>query len=651
MRTILATSLLTLFAAGTPLAQSPVPIAEAVVDADGDGIVDRVGDTFVVRGEVTAAPYRARRNGRDETRLYIQDETAGVRVTVPQYERLTPFRVGVAVTCVGRLEQFNGMPVLNLRELVDVGPSPGVDAQAVDPRSYDGEALSGRLVTFEGPVFYEDQRYYIGTGPNRVRLFLTEANGLVPFTARFQSGFRVAITGVMEQFDSTAPFLTGYRVRPRDASDVVVGVPLLSRPEFKIALVVGLSILAILLGWLAYRSWRAKSQLESPQVQRIQSLGTMASGIAHEFNNYLLAIGGFAELARSELPQDSSASPHIDEVLAAARRAKGLIEQILSYSAAEDREMVAVDAREAIEEGLRLLGAMLPSTIQLVEQLDANDGLLRVDRGQLNQVLLNLGANASHAMPQGGTFTVKLQQMKPSAEQVRRLGLRGAEPHALIEVSDTGVGMEEHVRQRIFDPFFTTRERSEGTGLGLSVVQGIINRHGGAIHVDSVVGEGTKFRIYLPLAAAVEQLEVQEAAPKQPCLPAPEGLAGFRALVVDDQRNLALLVEKMLARMGFGVVMSTDGEDAARKLGGSHGSFDLIVSDLTMPRVDGLELCRRAREQGVEVPFLLITGNAALLEEGEWRAAGVTSLLTKPFSPEELQAEVAKILPSVRSTT
>jgi CheY-like chemotaxis protein len=107
----------------------------------------------------------------------------------------------------------------------------------------------------------------------------------------------------------------------------------------------------------------------------------------------------------------------------------------------------------------------------------------------------------------------------------------------------------------------------------------------------------------------------------------------------------------MLARMGFGVVMSTDGEDAARKLGGSHGSFDLIVSDLTMPRVDGLELCRRAREQGVEVPFLLITGNAALLEEGEWRAAGVTSLLTKPFSPEELQAEVAKILPSVRSTT
>ncbi|MGC6487865.1 MAG: ATP-binding protein [Planctomycetota bacterium] len=649
MRSVPRLLLAALSLAGALCAQAPVPIAEVVLDADGDGIVDRVGETFVVRGEVTAAPFRARRSGADETRLYIQDDGAGIRVTVPQYERLTPFRVGVSVTCEGRLEQYNGMPVLNLRELLGVGPATGVEATPVDPRAYDGEALCGKLVTFHGPVFYDEQRYYIGEGPNRVRLFLTEANGLVPFTAQFQDGFEVAITGVLEQFDSTAPFLTGYRVRPRDETDVVVGVPLLARPEFKVALVVLLSIVAALLGWLAFRSWRAKSQLESPQVQRIQSLGTMASGIAHEFNNYLLAIGGFAELARGELPVGAPARAHIDEVLAAAGRAKALIEQILSYSAAEDREMVPVDAREAMEEGMRLLGAMLPATVQLVERLDSGAGMFRVDRGQLNQVLLNLGTNASHAMPQGGTLCVELRRQVPPADKARALGLRSSEPHAMIEVRDTGVGMTEDVRQRVFDPFFTTRERSEGTGLGLSVVQGIVKRHGGAIEVDSVVGEGTTFRVYLPLAAAVEQADFAAAEAASPAQAAPRDLGGCRALVVDDQRNLAVLVQKMLARMGFEVVVSTDGEDAARRAVDAPRAFDLIVSDLTMPRVDGLELCRRARAGGVNAPFLLITGNASTLEEGAWRNAGVTALLTKPFSPEELQAEVAKLLPPAQS--
>jgi len=655
MRTVTALSLLTLVVAGSLSAQQPVPIAEVVVDADGDGVVDRVGETFVVRGEVTAAPYRARRSGEDETRFYVQDASAGIRVTLPQYARLTPYRLGVTVTCEGRLEQYNGMPVLNLRELLGVSPSAGVTPEHVDARSYDGEALCGRLVKFEDRVFYEEQRYYIGDGPNRVRLFLTEANGLVPFTASFQDGFRVEVTGVLEQFDSTAPFLTGYRVRPRAAADVVIGVPLLFRPELKVALVLGLSVLAVALGWLAFRSWRAKSQLESPQVQRIQSLGTMASGIAHEFNNYLLAIGGFAELARGELPRDSAARPHIDEVLAAAGRAKALIQQILSYGAEEDREMVPVDAREAIQEGLRLLGAMLPATVQVVERLDRDVGMLRVDRGQLNQVLLNLGANASHAMPQGGTFQVTLRKVRPSPENVRKLGLRGEQPHALVELIDTGVGMEEQVLQRIFEPFFTTRERSEGTGLGLSVVQGIIKRHGGAIQVDSVVGEGTKFRIYLPLAASVEQRRSigsdPEGASENAALPTPRELAGCRALVVDDQLNLAMLVSKMLGKMGFEVVTSTAGEDAAAKLLEAGARFDLVVTDLTMPKVDGLELCRRARAAGVEAPFLLITGNSSLLEDGEWHAAGASGLLTKPFSPDELQAKVTKLLGAARSAT
>ena len=626
-------------------AQEPVPIAEATVDADGDGNIDRIGETFRVRGTLTVRPFKAFRGDRREYRFYLQDDTGGLRVVKPKSTSSTDLRTGLAVEIEGVLDQYNGMPVLMMSELIDIGPSPPVEPVLISQGDYDGEKLCGSLVTMHSPIYYEEKRYFLGEGPDRVRAFLMPTKEYIPFVADIEPGFYVSVTGVLEQYDTTPPFLGGYRIRPRNSADVKVGVPFLSRPEGRATVVIGLVLLAAMLGWLALRWWRAKSQLESPKVQRIHALGTMAGGIAHEFNNYLLAISGFTELARDELADDSPARPHLDEVLAASSRAKTLIEQILSYSTTKDSELVPIDARGAVKEGLRLLSAVMPATVQIVEVLDSDTGMLRADRGQLSQVILNLGTNASHAMPQGGEFRVALGRVQVNADQRRALGLASEGPHAQLEISDTGVGMEEDVRQRIFDPFFSTRERSKGTGLGLSVVQGIVKRHGGVIQVESEVGKGTTFRILLPIASAVEVAEHNQSSDSGSSADAPSSAPfGGRALVVDDQRNLTALVEKMLVKMGFEVVCATDGALAYGELVGDASAFDLIISDLTMPRVDGIELARRARELGVEAPFLLMTGNASALEEDDWLAAGVTSVLTKPFMPEELQAAVAKLM-------
>lgn len=639
-------SALLLFAAAwaPDLPQEPVPIADVCVDADHDGFADRAGEVVRVFGAVTAAPFPAFRSDEREYRFYIEDDSGGVRVVQPSLDGLLELTAGVAVELEGEVGQYNGMPVLRLVRILRITSSPGVVPRDVRWESFDGEALCGSLVSVHGPISYEDKRYFIGEGDDRIRLFLRPSKEYVPFVSEIGEGYEVEVVGIVEQFSSKPPFQGGYRLRPRGLPDVMVVVPFLARREFRVGALVGLGCLVALFGWLALRWRRAKSELEAPEVQRMHALGTMAGGVAHEFNNYLLAIVGFAELAREELPAGAAARGHLDEVLAASGRAKALIEQILSYSRTKDGELDRVDAAEAVREGLRLVRAVMPATVEVVERFATDLGSLAADRGQLNQVLLNLGTNASRAMPNGGTFTVGMERVEIDDNQRRDLRLPCSGAHLLLEVSDTGGGMTEDVRDRVFDPFYTTRERAEGTGLGLSVVHGIVKRHRGAIAVESTVGKGTAFKIYLPVAQGSEPL-ASEPAGEEAVVVAPGTLSNAgRVLLVDDQRNLTRLVERLFERMGFEVMTANDGMQAFALVARDPAAFSLIVSDLTMPKMSGLELARRVRELREDLPFLLMTGNASSLDHERLVDVGVDAVLTKPFGGAELAAEVGRLV-------
>jgi len=637
--------------------QDPIAIAEVVADRNGDGVVDRLGETVRVRGALTALPFPAFRGDEREYRFYLQDRSGGLRIIQSTQQGLLEMVMGVEVEVEGEIGQYNGMPTLRMGEVVGFGPAAAVQPVEVPWDRFYGEALSGMLVRVRGPLHYEDKRYFLGTGDKRLRLFLRPSKEYVPFVSELGEGFEVDIVGIAEQYDRDPPFRAGYRIRPRGIDDVSVVVPVMHRPETRVAALIGLAALATCLGWLAWRWRRAKSQLQAPEVQRMHALGTMAGGVAHDFNNYLLAIVGFAELARGEVDDDSPAAAHLDEVLAASSRAKALIEQILSYSRTKDAELVRTDAAEAVREGLRLVRAVMPATVQVVERVDAQVGALVADRGQLSQVMLNLATNASRAMPDGGTLTVALRRIDVPDELRRALQLPRPGPHLLLEVADTGIGMTEDVRQRVFDPFFTTRERAEGTGLGLSVVHGIVKRHRGVIAVESAVGRGSTFRVYLPLIRPGEPDEPSASTSTDSIAavgaqPDPVRAFGGRVLLVDDQHNLTKLVENLCTRMGFEVVTANDGLLAFSEIKRAPERFDLVISDLTMPGMSGLELARRVREVRGDLPFLMMTGNTATLDADELAAAGVSMVLAKPFGNDELRAAVGSLLqPGDRART
>ena len=267
-------------------------------------------------------------------------------------------------------------------------------------------------------------------------------------------------------------------------------------------------------------------------------------------------------------------------------------------------------------------------------------------------MILNLGSNASNAMPGGGVLTVTLERAELSQQQRRSLGLPQAPAYALIEFSDTGCGMSKDVRSRAFDPFFTTRRQAEGTGLGLSVVHGIVKRHRGAIDVHSVEGKGSTFRIYLPILGG-------EAEPAPASEPAGEAATVLEettgsevdqrdaepvtaseqdlVLVVDDQRNLTALVERLLGQLGMRTKIANDGRSAVRALEAAPEAFSLVLSDLAMPGMTGVELAHRVRELRPGLPFVLMTGNATALEEQDVAAAGIRRIVNKPFGLEDLR--------------
>jgi two-component system cell cycle sensor histidine kinase/response regulator CckA len=365
------------------------------------------------------------------------------------------------------------------------------------------------------------------------------------------------------------------------------------------------------------------------QAQKLESLGRLAGGVAHDFNNILLAIRGYGELALRSLERGDGATEEVREMVAGAERAAGLTRQLLAFSRQQVLRAETIDLRDTVHNMERLLRGLIGADIRLVATAPDQAVLVSGDRSQLEQVIANLALNARDAMPNGGELTLRVAAVDVDADQ----GLAvAAGRYALLTVSDTGLGMDTETVERIFDPFFTTKD--EGTGLGLATVHGIVAQSGGSIWVYSQPGHGTTFKVYLPLASSTGEPAAQPIA-----APAPESL-GETILLVDDDSQVRAVVCEMLETLGYRVLSAGDGEEALELADACHEPIDLLLSDLIMPGLGGRALAERLRESRPEVSILYMSGYSSEAVGRRGILGRDASFLEKPFSSADLARHV-----------
>jgi len=373
------------------------------------------------------------------------------------------------------------------------------------------------------------------------------------------------------------------------------------------------------------------------QAQKMEAIGTLAGGIAHDFNNILSAIIGYIELAQMDISENSTVMQKLDKVLTAGHRAKNLVMQILAFSRQNELERKPVQISLVIREVFKLLQVTLPETIQIHQRIGSEAHYIPADSSQIHQLLLNLCTNAAHAMEaSGGTLEVRTRAFLLDLENSHEFPELTPGCYLELTVTDTGHGMNRSTLERLFDPFFTTKPSSKGTGMGLAVVHGIVKRHQGAIRVQSEEGRGSAFQILLPKSA----YHSRPAAIKQ------ELLSGGheRILFIDDEESLADLGRQQLERLGYRVETATDPLKALLAFRRQPQDFDLIICDITMPKMTGITLARKLMEIRANIPIVLTTGFSELTVEEKALQMGIKALLMKPLTMKALADTIRKAL-------
>jgi PAS domain S-box-containing protein len=375
------------------------------------------------------------------------------------------------------------------------------------------------------------------------------------------------------------------------------------------------------------------------QSQKMEAIGTLAGGIAHDFNNLLHAIQGFSELSLRQVPPDGKVHAHLSEVLTASRRARDLVDQLLTFARRTEQERKRLDLSTIVKEALKLLRGSLPATIDIHARVDEQCGPVDADPTQIHQVVMNLCTNAFNAMREsGGTLEIRLAETHRAPLERPGMTHLSEGRYALLSVRDTGHGMERRTMERIFDPYFSAWSSGEGTGLGLAMVHGIVRNHGGWVNVESVPGKGTVFEVYLPVAG---DGGIEGAARRRR---RKVGRLGGRVMIVDDEPANLRLGREVLERLGCEVVALGDGVEALAAFRSDPGGFDAVFTDQTMPRMTGEELSRRMLETRSDLPIALATGFSDTLTEEQARAAGVREFLAKPLSVSDLEDVATKLL-------
>lgn len=382
-----------------------------------------------------------------------------------------------------------------------------------------------------------------------------------------------------------------------------------------------------------------KLEEQLSQAQKMEAIGTLAGGIAHDFNNVLAPIIGYSDLALESVPPESTLASNLSQVIKAGNRAKDLVKQILSFSRQAVHERQPLEPHLIIKEALKLLRASLPTTIEIRQDLPDDSGTILADPTQLHQIVMNLCTNAYHAMREnGGVLAVKLSQVTLQENDSKVVGNElKAGNYLKLEVSDTGHGMDQQTLERAFDPYFTTKAKGEGTGLGLAVVRGLVKSHEGHITVYSEPGEGTTFHIYFP------KLEKENIFAKEIwTAPLPRGEEWI--MVVDDEKPIAQMEEIMLESLGYKVSSYSSGEAALAAFRTHPDSFDLIVTDMTMPKITGLALTKEVLAVRSDIPVVMCTGFSELINEEKAKKAGISRFLMKPVTQTDLATAVREVL-------
>ncbi len=388
---------------------------------------------------------------------------------------------------------------------------------------------------------------------------------------------------------------------------------------------------------------RRKMETRFFQAQKMESIGLLAGGIAHDFNNILAAIVGNLYLAKLEAADHPAILENLDNISNAAGRATDLVSQILAFSRQSKQERAPVKLNHVVLEALKLLRSSVPATIRIQTELTETPAVL-ANATAIHQIIMNLGTNAWHAMRnQTGVLKVEMNVLEADEDFVQTHPDLHAGRYVRLSVSDTGCGMDPATQQRIFEPFFTTKDVGEGTGLGLSVVHGIMKSHDGGISVYSQPGEGTKFHLYFPV------LETEAAAGKLEGVPIPRG-NGEHILFVDDEEALASVGKKMLERLGYLVTMRTSALEAIAAIRDQPETFDLVITDLTMPIMDGAKLGAHLLQIQPRLPIIITTGYSGAMTLERMHELGFRDLLSKPCTARTLGETVHRVLQPTAST-
>lgn len=383
---------------------------------------------------------------------------------------------------------------------------------------------------------------------------------------------------------------------------------------------------------------RTRLEEQLRQAQKMEALGTLAGGIAHEFNNLLASILGFTELATYDIPPTTPAYERLQNVLTAGNRAKDLVQQILTFSRHNDQRRQRVALPALVEESLRLVRASVPATIGIESHIAPDAGAVLADPTHLHQIVINLCANAGHAMRQtGGTLEVRVTRLEMDTTFTAPHTLLQPGSYVRLTVHDTGSGIPPEVVERIFEPFFTTKGVGEGTGMGLSIVHGIVTSYGGAITVESTPGVGTTFAVYLPRAA-----DTTEDTPAQPVDALPQGEGCI--LLVDDEKAVAEVEAALLTRLGYEVVICTSGPEALDTFRATPQRFAAVVTDQTMPAMTGEHLARGLHGIRPDIPIVLCTGFSHVIDAGKAHAMGISAFCMKPLTMQEIGRTIQDVL-------
>ena len=380
---------------------------------------------------------------------------------------------------------------------------------------------------------------------------------------------------------------------------------------------------------------KLESQLR--QAQKMEAIGTLAGGIAHDFNNILSLIMGYTELTMMSLHEKGLARDNMNKLLKAGERARDLVKQILAFGRYAEQEQNPVQIHLIIKESLKLLRSTLPATIEICQNI-ASTSMVLADPTQMNQVIINLCTNAYHAMQEkGGVLEVSLSDVELESDFTARHLDTHIGPYIRFTVSDTGHGMDKEVLGRIFDPYYTTREKTGGTGMGLAVVHGIVKSHGGVITVYSEPGKGTTFNVFLPRIESAEGVvEPEEIVP----LP----IGKERILFVDDEPAIVDIGKGMLENLGYTVATRTSPIEALEAFKAQPGKFDLVITDMTMPKMTGDELAKELMRIRPDLPILLCTGFSELINERKSKAMGIRAFVMKPVVQREMAEAVREAL-------